>query len=61
MITGTSETLPVINHLSYSSVDTYQSCSLKWHFRYVEKFSEEMIGTAFVFGSAIHGGIERYI
>ncbi len=48
MITGTSETLPVIDHLSYSSVNTYRQCPLKWHFRYVEKIPEEVIGSVIV-------------
>ena len=60
MITGNSEKLPVIDHLSYSSVNTYQQCPLKWYFRYVEKIPEEVIGSALVFGCAIHSGIERH-
>jgi putative RecB family exonuclease len=60
MTIGNSERLPVIDHLSYSSVNTYQRCPLQWHFRYVEKIPEEVIGSALVFGSAIHSGIERH-
>ena len=60
MITGNSEKLPVIDHLSYSAVNTYQQCPLKWYFRYVEKIPEEVICSALVFGSAIHSGIERH-
>ena len=60
MITGTSETLPVIDHLSYSSVNTYQRCPLQWYFRYIERLPEEVLGSALVFGSAIHSGIERH-
>jgi len=60
MTTGSSEKLPVIDHLRYSSVNTCQQCPLKWNFRYVEKIPEEMIGSALVFGSAIHSGIERH-
>ena len=60
MTIGNSERLPVIAHLSYSSVTTYQRCPLQWHFRYVEKIPEEVIGSALVFGSAVHSGIERH-
>jgi hypothetical protein len=37
MTTGSSEKLSVIDHLSYSSVNTYQQCPLKWYFKYVPK------------------------
>ena len=60
MITGNSEKLPVIDHLSYSSVNTYRQCPLKWHFRYIERLPEEVLGSALVFGSAVHSGIERH-
>jgi len=60
MTIGNREKLPVIDHLSYSAVNTYQRCPLQWHFRYVEKIPEEVIGSALVFGSAIHSGIERH-
>jgi len=60
MTIGNRERLPVIDHLSYSSVNTYRQCPLKWHFKYVEKIPEEVIGSALVFGSAVHSGIERH-
>ena len=60
MITGTSETLPVIDHLSYSAINTFVRCPLKWYFRYVEKLPEEVIGAALAFGSAVHAGLERH-
>lgn len=46
--------------LSYSSLFTYQSCSLKYKFAYVERRQQERIGLALPFGRAIHKGIERY-
>ena len=60
MTIGNSEKLPVIDHLSYSSVNTYQRCPLQWYFRYIERQPEEVLGSALVFGSAIHSGIERH-
>ena len=60
MIANSKKSLPVIDHLSHSAVSTYQQCPLKWHFRYVAKIPEEVIGSALVFGSAVHSAVERH-
>ena len=60
MIANSNNSLPVVDHLSHSAVSTYQQCPLRWHFRYVEKIPEEVIGSALVFGSAVHAAVERH-
>ncbi len=39
--------------LSATQVDAYRGCSLKWHYRYVEKVPEESRSGALVLGSAV--------
>ena len=60
MIAEKSSPLPVLDHVSHSSISTFQACPLKWHFRCVQKLPEEVIGSALAFGSSVHSGIERH-
>lgn len=46
--------------LSFSSISTYQSCPLKWYFRYVVGLPEETKSASLVFGSAIHAALQRH-
>jgi putative RecB family exonuclease len=48
------------DHLSYSAVRTYQSCPLKYRFRYVDGLPEACTSSSLVFGSAIHAAIEAF-
>ncbi len=48
------------DYLSYSAVSTYQSCSLRYYFRYVLGLPEPFVSSSLVFGSAIHAAIERH-
>lgn len=45
-------------YLSFSAVSTFQSCPLRYYFRYVRGLPEEMISASLVFGSAIHAGLQ---
>ena len=45
-------------HLSWSAISTYQSCSLKFAFRYLEGLPEETVSASLIFGSAIHSSIQ---
>ncbi|QTA82357.1 PD-(D/E)XK endonuclease-like domain-containing protein [Desulfonema limicola] len=47
-------------HISYSQLNTYMSCSLKYYFRYVQGRPAERISSALPFGRAIHSGIEHF-
>jgi putative RecB family exonuclease len=43
----------------WSAITTYQSCPLKYAFRYLENLPEESVSSSLVFGSAIHRGVEQ--
>ena len=42
------------DHLSYSQINTYLSCSLKYKFHYVDKIPPAFTAASLAFGSAIH-------
>lgn len=48
------------DYLSYSAVTTYQSCPLRYYFRYVAGLPERTISASLVFGSAIHRAAEYH-
>jgi putative RecB family exonuclease len=50
--------LPVVEHLSYSAVSLFQSCPLRFYFRYVEKLPERVVSASLVFGSAMHAAVQ---
>lgn len=47
-------------HLSYSSVSTFQSCPLKWYFKYVLGLPVTTISSSLVFGSALHASVQYH-
>ena len=47
------------DHLSYSQVSTFQSCPLKWYYRYVAHQPVEHISSGLLFGLSIHAALER--
>ncbi len=42
------------DYISFSSISAYQSCPLKFHYRYVLGIPEKTVSSSLVFGSAIH-------
>lgn len=48
------------DYLSYSAIRQFQTCPLRYHFRYIAGIPETTISAAFVFGGAIHRAIERH-
>lgn len=46
------------DYVSWSSLSLYQSCPLRWWFRYVQGLPEETVASSLVFGGAIHRAIE---
>lgn len=48
------------NYLSYSAVRTFQSCPLRYRFRYVDGLPEGSTSSSLVFGTAIHSAVESY-
>jgi putative RecB family exonuclease len=58
-----SETLQELKrelHISHSQILTYLNCSLKYRFMYVEARPPERVSVALLWGTAIHGAVERY-
>jgi RecB family exonuclease len=51
---------PSRDYLSYSAIRQYQTCALRYYFRYIAGIPETSISAAFVFGGAIHRAIERH-
>ncbi|MBL9091609.1 MAG: PD-(D/E)XK nuclease family protein [Planctomycetaceae bacterium] len=47
-------------YLSYSAITTYQSCPLRYYFRYVAGLPEKAVSSSLVFGSAIHRAVEHH-
>jgi len=47
-----------LNHLSYSSVSTYQLCARSWRLRYIDKVPT-LPSPSLVFGSAFHATVEH--
>jgi len=58
MITATEPRIR--DYLSYSAVRTFQSCPLKYRFRYVDGLAEDCVSSSLIFGSAIHAAVEFY-
>lgn len=50
----------MIDHLSYSSVNTYLLCPRSWKFRYLDKLAAPT-SPALIFGSAFHNAVENYL
>ncbi len=48
------------DYISYSSINTFRSCPLKYKFRYLDGLPEETVSSSLVFGSAIHSAVEYY-
>jgi len=50
----------VLDHLSYSSINTYLKCHRAWRFKYIDEIPERK-STALLFGAVFHEAIESYI
>lgn len=48
-----------LDHLSFSSIRTYQACPRKFAFKYLEKVPAEFTPSYFAFGGAFHRAVER--
>jgi CRISPR/Cas system-associated exonuclease Cas4 (RecB family) len=48
-----------LDHISFSSIKTYQSCPRKFSYRYIEHVPEEFKPSSLAFGSAFHSAFER--
>jgi putative RecB family exonuclease len=57
----TARALTGRDYLSWSQVSTFQACSLKWHFSYVEQAKPERVSAALLLGSSIHAAIQHHL
>lgn len=48
------------DYLSYSSVSLYQSCALRYYFRYVVDLPEKVVSASVVFGGAMHQAFDHF-
>ena len=46
-------------HWSYSSMQCYLTCPLKYKFRYIDKAEQERTGACFPFGRAFHAALSE--
>jgi putative RecB family exonuclease len=49
-----------LNHLSYSSINSYLMCGRAWKYHYIDRI-ETLTAPALVFGSAFHAMAEKYV
>ncbi len=50
----------VRDYVSWSAINTYLQCPLRYRFRYVDQLPEEFLNSTLVFGQAIHAALEAY-
>jgi putative RecB family exonuclease len=48
------------DYISFSALSTFQTCPLRYQFRYVLGMPEETVATSLVLGSAIHAAMEHH-
>ena len=48
------------DYLSFSAIRTYQSCPLRYFFRYIAGLPEESVSASLVFGAAVHRAVEHH-
>jgi putative RecB family exonuclease len=49
------------DHISYSQINCYTTCPLKYRFNYIDGLEPEFTSSALIFGSAMHAGIQAYL
>src|SRR5882724_7854772 len=48
------------DYLSFSAVSTFQSCPLRYYFRYIRNLPDECVAASLVFGSSIHAAVQMH-
>jgi len=51
---------PTRDYLSFSAIRLYQTCPLKFHFKYHLGLPEETVSSSLVFGASVHRAIEHH-
>ena len=49
------------DYLSFSAMNLYRSCPLRYKFRYLDGLPEEAVSSSLVFGSAVHASVELHL
>ena len=52
--------MPELDYLSYSRINTFLTCPLRFRYRYVDRLEPEHTASALVFGTAIHASIAEH-
>src|SRR5271157_5234043 len=47
-------------HLSYSQINTYLACPLKYKYHYIDRIEPPFVSSALVFGSCIHEAVGAF-
>jgi len=55
-----AERLTGRNYLSYSAINVFRACPLRFKFRYLDGLPEESVSASLVYGSAIHRAVELH-
>ncbi len=48
------------DYVSWSAISVYQSCPLRYYFRYIAGLPEQTVSASLVFGAAIHRAVEHH-
>jgi putative RecB family exonuclease len=48
-------------YLTHSEVSSFQACSLRWHFQYVEHAEPESTSAAMLLGTCVHAAIQQHL
>ena len=48
------------NYVSFSAISAYQSCPMRYFFRYVKGMPENVVSSSLVFGGAVHSAVEHH-
>lgn len=51
---------PIRTHISFSSISTYQTCPLRYYFRYEIGLAEKKVPANLVLGGAIHAAVQAH-
>lgn len=57
---ASAATTPVRDYVSWSAISLYQSCPLRYYFRYIAGLPERTVSASLVFGAAIHRAVEHH-
>jgi len=57
---ATAVCTPNRDYISFSSLNTFRQCSLRYYFRYILGLPEATVSSALVYGSGVHRAIEHH-